>query len=67
MEVTNAEWIRGRRCRLLRPVRDQHGLDHFNEQPRILRAFDNLDRHMYLVRFDDGSTTFLFPYEVVVE
>lgn len=63
MELTNA----GRHCRLLRPVRDQRGLSHFNEQPRILRELDNLDRHMYLVRFDDGSTTFLFPYEVVVE
>jgi hypothetical protein len=67
MEVTGADSTTARHCRLLRPVRDQHGLSHFNEQPRIIREFDNLDRHMYLVRFDDGSTTFLFPYEVVVE
>ena len=59
MEVTGAELTKGRHCRLLRPVRDLHGLSHFTEQPRILRELDNLDRHMYLVQFDDGSTAFL--------
>jgi hypothetical protein len=28
---------------------------------------DNLGRHMLLVQFDDGATTFLFPDEVIVE
>jgi hypothetical protein len=26
-----------------------------------------LDRRMYLVQFDDGATTFLFPDEVVIQ
>ena len=37
----------------------------FAEQPQILRKLENLDRQMYLVRFDDGATTFVFPHEVV--
>jgi len=36
MEVTNAEWIIGRRGRPLMPVRDQQRLTHFKEQPSIL-------------------------------
>jgi hypothetical protein len=57
----------GRNCRLLRPVRDHEGRNRFGEKPLILREVNNLDRHMYLVQFDDGATTFLFPDEVSVE
>ena len=39
----------------------------FNERPEIVREVDNLNRRMFLVRFDDGSTTFLFPDEVNIE
>lgn len=53
-----------RRCRLTRPVRDRQGRSRFAERPQILREIDNLDRHMYLVRFDDGATTLLFPNEL---
>ena len=67
METIDAESITERHCRLLRPVRDHQGLNRFNEQPLILREIDNLDRHMYLVQFEDGSTTFLFPHEVIIE
>lgn len=66
MESTSAEGIAGRRCRLLRPVRDHEGLNRFSEQPRIMREVENLGRRMYLVQFDDGATTFLFPDEVLV-
>jgi len=55
----------GRRVQLLRPVRDQQGKSGFREEPVILRKIKNLNRHMYLFRFDDGATTFLFPQEVV--
>jgi hypothetical protein len=66
MASTNIEAVVGRHCRLLRPVRDHEGRSRFEEHPRIIREIDNLDRRMYLVRFDDGATTFLFPDEVVV-
>ncbi len=56
----------GRFCKLQRPVRDHDGRSRFSERPRILREMNNLDRRMYLVQFDDGATTFLFPDEVVV-
>jgi hypothetical protein len=56
----------GRRCRLLKPVRDHEGRSRFNEEPRIVREIQNLDRRMYLVQFNDGATTFLFPDEVEV-
>ena len=59
--------IQGKHCRLLRPVRDHDGRSRFQEQPKILRVINNLDRKMYLVQFDDGATTFLFPDEVVVQ
>lgn len=62
----NPDAVVGRHCRLVRPVRDNHGKSHFTEEPVILRAVNNLGRHMYLVRFDDGSTTFLFPNEIIV-
>lgn len=67
MASTNSELVVGLHCRLLRPVRDHEGRSRFGEQPRILRAVNNLDRQMYLVQFDDGATTFLFPDEVAVE
>ncbi len=67
MEGTSTETMIGRHCRLLSPVRDRQGLSHFNEQPLILGELVNLGRHMYLVQFEDGSTTFLFPHEVVTQ
>jgi hypothetical protein len=54
-------------CRLLRPIKDHLGRTRFNERPIILRHVRNLDRSMYLVRFSDGATTFLFPDEVALE
>ncbi len=39
----------------------------FEERPRILREVRNLDRKMYLVQFEDGATTFVFPHEIIVE
>ncbi len=56
----------GHQCRLLRPVRDREGRSHFDEHPQIIRQLWNLDRQMFLVRFDDGTTTFLFPHEIAL-
>lgn len=53
-------------CRLLEPVRDHEGRIRFTEAVEIVKEIDNLDRHMYLVRFEDGTTTFVFPHEVEV-
>ncbi len=64
---TQTELLVGRRCRLLKPVRDHEGRSRFNEEPRVVREIENLGRRMYLVQFNDGATTFLFPDEVVVE
>lgn len=54
----------GRRCQLLRPIRDRQGRIHFGEVPVILHELVNLGRQMLLVQFGDGSTTFVFPEEV---
>jgi hypothetical protein len=67
MASTNVEAVVGRSCRLVKAVRDHEGRSRFAEKPRILREINNLERRMYLVQFDDGATTFLFPDEVVVE
>ena len=67
MEAINSSGLIGRQCHLLKPVRDQEGRMRFNERPEIVREVDNLNRRMFLVRFDDGSTTFLFPDEVNIE
>jgi hypothetical protein len=67
MATTNSEAVVGRNCRLLRPVRDHEGRSRFVERPRVLREVTNLGRHMYLVQFADGATTFLFPDEVALE
>jgi hypothetical protein len=66
MNTVNSESLVGRYCRLLCAVRDSQGRNRFTEQPLIVREVDNLGRHMLLVQFDDGSTTFLFPTEVAV-
>ena len=67
LEVPNMESTQiEKRCRLVGLVRDTSGRVRFNEQPTIVREVNNLDRHMFLVRFDDGATTFLFPHEVAV-
>lgn len=58
--------ITGRHCQLRQPVRDQSGRSRFHEEPVIVREMRNLDRCMYLVRFADGATTFVFPHEIVV-
>jgi hypothetical protein len=63
METTKTE----KRCRLVRSVRDHNGRVRFGEQPRILREVNNRDRHMFLVQFDDGATTFLFSDEVAIK
>ena len=55
-----------RRCSLVRPIRDSEGHVRFREAPEILREVENLGRHMFLVRFRDGGTTFLFPDEIIL-
>jgi hypothetical protein len=67
MEAVNQEGIVGRRCHLLRPVRDHEGHTRFNEKPVILREVNNLNRRMFLVQFANGATTFLFPDEINIE
>jgi len=67
MASTNVEAVVGRQCRLLKPVRDHDGRSRFAEKPTILRELSNLERKMYLVQFNDGATTFLFPDEVSVD
>lgn len=67
MEIAETQRsLAGRRCKLLRPIRDREGRTRFGEHPQVLREVDNLDRHMYLVQFEDGATTFVFPQEVVL-
>jgi hypothetical protein len=56
--------VNGRFCNLRRPIRDRSGRARFDEAPIILREVLNLDRRMYLVKFADGATTFVFPDEV---
>ena len=55
-----------KRCRLIGSVRDHKGRVRFGEHPTILREIENLDRRMFLVQFEDGATTFLFPHEVIL-
>lgn len=55
----------GATCRLLRPIRDHEGRLRYEEHPRVLRRITNLEREMFLVRFDDGATTFVFRDEIV--
>jgi hypothetical protein len=59
----NTEQIE-KHCRLVKPVTDRNGRVHFGEDPAILREVINLDRQMFLIRFDDGATTFVFPHEL---
>lgn len=56
----------GKRCIILKPVRGHEGKIHYQEHPKILREVHNLDRLMYLVEFEDKTTTFLFPQEIKI-
>jgi len=56
--------ISGRTCRLLAPVRDREGGTRFSERPTVLCEIFNLGRRMYLARFEDGTTMYLFEHEV---
>ncbi|HZP45152.1 MAG TPA: hypothetical protein VFB15_05835 [Candidatus Binataceae bacterium] len=67
MENIASNDVVGRRCLLLKPVRDHDGVARFKEKPIIVREVNNLGRRMFLVKFADGGTTFLFPEEVNVE
>jgi hypothetical protein len=67
MEMLNQDGVMGRHCQLLKPVRDHEGRMRFSEKPEIVREVNNLNRRMFLVRFADGCTTFLFPDEVNIE
>jgi hypothetical protein len=67
LQIETVDPVVGRCCLLKRPVRDRDGINHFHEKPKVLKEVINLDRRMYLVEFDDGSTTFLFPDEVAIE
>ena len=67
MQTETVDLVVGRYCLLKRPVRDRDGVNHFNERPKVVRELINLGRRMFLVEFDDGSTTFLFPDEVTIE
>jgi hypothetical protein len=58
--------VSGKHCNLRWPIRDRAGHSHFDEEPVILREIDNLERRMYLVRFNDGSETFVFTGELEV-
>jgi hypothetical protein len=58
--------LSGKRCHLRRPIRDRAGRSRFDEAPIIVRQVVNLERLMYLVKFEDGATTFVFPDEVDV-
>jgi hypothetical protein len=54
-----------RHCSLAGPIRDHEGRVRFHENPLIVKEVSNLGRVMYLVRFDDGATTFVFPNEII--
>ncbi len=54
----------GKICHLRKPIRDRAGRNRFTEAPVIVGEMTNLDRHMYLVKFADGATTFVFPDEI---
>lgn len=56
--------IVGKKVKLKIPVRAGNGKQYFKELATVSRVCFNLDRKMYLVSFDDGATTFLFPDEV---
>lgn len=64
--MTDAGENAGKQCRLLRPIRDHEGRTRFEEEPRIMKHMHNLEREMFLVRFADGATVFVFPDEIAV-
>jgi hypothetical protein len=56
--------VSGRTCHLRVPVRDREGGIRFRERPTVLCEIFNLGRRMYLARFADGITMYLFAHEV---
>lgn len=64
MHCENESIAESKRCSLVKPIRDHEGHLRFSENPFIVKKVTNLGRLMYLVRFDDGATTFVFPDEI---
>jgi hypothetical protein len=56
----------GKQCHLLKPTRLANGMSKFKDIATILRVVRNLEREMFLVRFTDDTTTFLFPEEFTI-
>lgn len=60
--------LAGKTVVLQKPIRDHEGRNRYNEEkPVIVRSMNNLDRQMYLIKFSDGATTFVFPTDIVIE
>ena len=55
-----------KRSQLIGSIRVHTGCLRFHEEAQVLREVVNLDRRLFLVRFADGATTFLFPHEFVL-
>ncbi|MGH7813789.1 MAG: hypothetical protein ACREQI_07265 [Candidatus Binataceae bacterium] len=53
-----------KRYKLIEPVRDSDGRLRFRDDLEIVREIHSLGRRMFLVRFNDGGETFLFPHEL---
>jgi hypothetical protein len=66
METDKRQTAVGKQCQLLKPIPDRQGRLHFNEAPIVLRELINLGRRMFLIQFGDGSTTFVFPSEIIL-
>lgn len=59
--------IVGKACTLIHPIRTHEGIIKSKDHTAtIIRAVENLGRLMYLVKFEDKSTTFLFPDEIEI-
>lgn len=57
----------GKKVRLKIPIRAGEGKSYFKEIATIIRVTENLGRIMWLIRFSDDVTTFIFPDENEVE
>jgi len=55
------------RCQAKRTIRGHQGLVSADDRGTIEGEIDNLGRHMFAVRWDNGLSMYVFPDEIMVE
>ena len=58
--------LTGRRCRATKEIRSYQGLTGRFTEGTIQYDLDNIGRHLFSVKWDNGVTGYVFPFEIEI-